>query len=172
MRRFALSSLFVALVMAAATPSASAASTSLNAHFREEGGISSAPSGTGFIRGYGKATEAFTETSVTWLDSGCLTRGGVQGVTFIATGTTLMTLVSDGSTLTISETDVGCTPGNSHEGTPGWTPTRVTGSFEIDTGTGVFTGAGGGGTMTGKFAGNGLENQSVFIFDYEGTLTL
>ena len=172
-RRLVLVSLLVSLVVAPAAP-ASAATTSFDAHFREEGGVSSAPSGTGFIGGYGPATEVFTETSETRLETGCSTTEGFVGVTLTVTGTTLMTLVSDGSTLTIRETDVGCTPGNSdfrdlHEG---FAPTQWTGTFVIKRGTGVFRGAGGAGTVTSKFAGNALLTQAVIIIDYEGALTL
>lgn len=158
-RAFAACALAVAMVIVA-QPAGASTTLSFDAHFRETFGRSSAPSGTGFISGFGDATEVFTATHDTLLDNGCTALDG----------TTVITLLSDGSTLTIKETDVICTPGVS-TGTRGslvsfGNPFTFTGPWTIVKGTGIFKGAKGGGTVSGSSGGDAL------IIAYEGTITL
>ena len=142
-------------------PASASTTLDFEAKFRETFGRSEAPNGVGFIKDFGRATETFTVTNFEELGNRCARFEGI----------TVMTLVSDGSTLTTEDSAISCYPGVSAE-TFGsieksfGNPHNAEGTFEIVDGTGVFEGAEGSGTIVGNDAGD------VLNVAYSGTITL
>ena len=105
--------------------------------------------GTGTVLGFGAATSAFDITDFAPIeDTNCADLAAVR----------VITLVGDGSVLTLDEEGVVCFPGNSFFA-PGaqvsfGNPARYEGSFEVSDGTGVFESASGSGTGVFKNAGD------------------
>ena len=151
------------VVVALLFPTVAVAQTEIawQAHFRESFGRGSAPSGVGRVMGFGQVTETFESTSDT--------PTGDPQCTSISTG--LQTnAFADGSTLTTSDVYFNCVPGRSNLA-PGaavsyGNPSFATGTWTVDSGTGIFAGATGGGTLTSRAAGD------VLHITYEGTVVL
>jgi hypothetical protein len=102
--------------------------------------------GHGLVKGYGTAATTLTFTSFApGPGLGCVT----------ATGERVVTLNRDGSTLVLSLTGTICGQ-------------AVAGTFTISGGTGVFSGAVGGGTISGV-AIRGIPSDAV---SFRGTITL
>ena len=105
--------------------------------------------GTGTIQGFGEATSVFDITSFEPIeDTNC---GDLEGVR-------VLTLVSDGSTLTLDEEGVVCFPGSSFftrgsQVSFGY-PAEYEGTFEVSDGSGVFDRARGSGTDRFRNAGD------------------
>jgi hypothetical protein len=117
--------------------------------------------GTGTVDGYGKATSVLDITDFQPIE-------GTNCADF--TAVRVITLVADGSTLTLDEEGVVCFPGNSAFA-PGadvsfGNPARFEASFEITDGSGVFAGATGTGTDHHRDSGD--QGHSVL----DGTITL
>lgn len=119
--------------------------------------------GSASIAGYGAAFWSFDESPnfpPTPVSSDC----------FLYTGTSTLTLLSDGSTLDLNENVVFCQPGNSGNA-PGWQhavghPGRGNGNWTVLTGTGQFSGlTGGSGTDTLR------TNGALFEASWSGTVT-
>jgi hypothetical protein len=128
---------------------------------KETFGRSSAPSGVGVVQGYGLVTEVFEFLGET--------PTGDPQCPVTTTGLTTLTF-ADGSTLTTLDTQTRCTPGASR-GAPGSSvsfgnPAKWSGSWVVDSGTGIFEGATGSGTLTVSEGGDTL------MIQYQGTLTL
>ena len=103
--------------------------------------------GSGSVAGYGAATYSVVPTGVGPPAGGC------QPVTAITT----ITLTSGAGTLTVDAAGDACFPGKSGNA-PGQlrsfgNPFNIAATFEVLGGTGVFAGAGGGGTALLKGAG-------------------
>ena len=117
--------------------------------------------GTVLVPGFGSATATFTPT------------GFVPGVPapncFLGEGIVDITLESDGGTLLLATEQVACTPGASGAA-PGTLsagpPFQGEGTWSVIEGTGVFSGATGGGTASTNNAGD------VTVSRYFGTITL
>jgi hypothetical protein len=113
--------------------------------------------GTVVVPGFGQAMATFTPT------------GFVPGVPepncFIGEGIVGITLESDGSTLQLATEAAACTPGASGSA-PGGAPFQAEGTWSVIEGTGVFSGATGGGTTSTNNAGD------VTVSRYFGTITL
>ena len=105
--------------------------------------------GTGTVQGFGAATSEYDITGFEPIeDTSCADLTAVR----------VITLVGDGSTLTLDDTGVVCFPGASNT-TPGslvsfGNPGRFEGTFEVTDGTGVFEGASGSGTSRFRAAGD------------------
>lgn len=119
--------------------------------------------GGGQIVGFGKATESFE------FGGSSEEPEGPCSTTF---GDTTITLADGSGSFVSHEVYVDCNPGNSHEA-PGHlvsygNPILSTATWEIveESGTGIFEGASGGGTLGFVFAGASL------VLTYEGTITL
>ena len=158
-----------ATLIAFASPTPAQTTMNFNALFHEEFEGASAfqpcptgdpaePCGVGHIRGLGKATARFEFIDGEPVDS-C----------FHAIFVVTITLQDGSGTLVIDEDDTFCTPGNSTN-TPGsqlhsfGNPFSIEGTWVVDSGTGVFAGATGGGTNSSKGAGD------VIIDKYAGTI--
>ena len=151
------------VVLALLFPTVAVAQTEIawQAHFRESFGQGSAPSGVGRVMGFGQVTETFEGTSDT--------PTGDPQCPSISTGLQTNTF-ADGSTLTTSDVYFNCFPGRSNLA-PGaaksfGNPSTATGTWTVDSGTGIFAGATGGGTVTTLAAGD------VLHIIYEGTIFL
>ena len=151
------------IVLALMFPTVAVAQTEIawQAHFRESFGQGSAPSGVGRVMGFGQVTETFEPTGAS--------ETGDPQCTSVSTGLQTNTF-ADGSTLTTSDVYFNCVPGRSNLA-PGadvsyGNPSLATGTWTVDSGTGIFDGATGGGTLTTLAAGDVLQ-----IY-YEGTIIL
>ena len=171
MRRFLILMTMVGAMLLAVASPAVALTTGFDASFREQfegaapfkpcptGGDD--PCGVGRIRGLGRATERFE------------LEGEPQEVDSCEhiMGTTTITLQDGNGTLVIAEEETFCTPGNSTN-TPGnqlhsfGNPGRAEGTWAVISGTGVFAGASGGGTLSYVAAGD------VLNIRYSGTISL
>jgi hypothetical protein len=162
--------LAAALLALAAVPAAAAQTVSLEASFQEGFGRAVAhpcsptafACGRGEVEGFGAATSTFEILSFTNLDpeTSCAD----------ATIRYTITLTSGAGTLVLTETGVVCFPGKSTLA-PGslksfGNPSRLTATWTVTGGTGVFAGASGSGSSTTHFAGDG--GQSTL----SGTITL
>lgn len=103
--------------------------------------------GTGSVAGYGAATFSVVPTSIGPLSGAC------QPVTALTT----VELADGSGSLTLTAAGDVCFPGNSRAA-PGqlhaWgNPFSIAATYEVIAGTGVFAGAGGGGTATLSGAG-------------------
>ena len=151
MRRIGLLVFLAAVGAAAAVMPASAQSTQeFKAQFQDTpsatcpAGVDSC--GRGIVKGFGTAATTLTFTDfVPGPGANCVTAMGVR----------VVTLESDGSTLVLSLTGTICN-------------LAISGTFSIDSGTGVFDGAVGGGTISGV-AIRGKPSDSVH---FSGTITL
>jgi hypothetical protein len=154
-------------VVFTAFPASAKTTVGFSAEFKETfGRASSKPCnhftcGVGTVAGYGGATSAFDLTSFAPIEgTNCADLEAVR----------VITLVSDGSTLTLDEVGTVCFPGQSFF-TAGaqvsfGNPADVETTWTVDRGTGVFRGAKGSGTDSFPNAGN--EGHSTLT----GTLTL
>ena len=157
----------VASIVVAALPASAQTTVAFNAEFKETFGrakpkpCSHFLCGVGTVAGYGSATSTFDITDFAPIDNtNCADLEAVR----------VITLVSDGSTLTLDETGTVCFPGQSFFthgsevsfGNPG----EIETAWTVDGGTGVFSGATGSGTDSGKNAGD--QGHSTLT----GTLTL
>ena len=145
----------VAASVVVASAASALAAESLHAGFKETfGRASSKPCehflcGTGTVQGFGAATSEYDITSFEPIEgTSCADLTAVR----------VITLVGDGSTLTLDDTGVVCFPGASNT-TPGslvsfGNPGRFDGTFEVSGGTGVFEGASGSGTSLFRAAGD------------------
>jgi hypothetical protein len=157
----------VASIGIAALPAFAQTTVAFNAEFKETfGRAKSRPCshflcGVGTVAGYGSATSTFDVTDFAPIDNtNCADLEAVR----------VITLVSDGSTLTLDETGTVCFPGQSFF-TPGsqvsfGNPAQIETAWTVDGGTGVFSGATGSGTDSGMNAGD--QGHSTLT----GTLTL
>jgi hypothetical protein len=175
-----LSLLLIVGAVAFSTSTASAATITIDGHFKEtttlKGGpmpcFHGDPGGEGMLRGYGKACELFTFESFDGFDAfGCP----------VITGRDTITLGdAQHSSFTEREHDGGdptavnhCTPGQSHEA-PGHlvsygNPGNNFGTWSLipGTGTGIFAGAcAGSGDLSFLITG------AAGVFDYSGELVL
>ena len=154
-------------LIAFAPPTLAQTTISFDALFHEEfafepcpTGDPAEPCGVGHIRGFGKATVRFEFISGEPVDS-C---GHGIFVTTIA--------LQDGSgTLVLEEDDTFCNPGSSADA-PGnqlhsfGNPFSIEGTWVVTSGTGVFEGATGSGTNSGRAGGDAI------IDKYAGTIEL
>jgi hypothetical protein len=163
--------LFVVALAATAVfatfPASAKTTVAFSAEFKETFGRASSKScnhflcGVGTVAGYGSATSAFELTSFAPIE-------GTNCADIEATR--VITLDSDGSSLTLDELGTVCFPGQSFF-TSGaqvsfGNPADVETTWTVDRGTGVFRGAKGSGTDSGQNAGD--EGHSTLT----GTLTL
>ncbi len=145
----------VAVSVVVASAASALAAESLHAEFKETfGRASSKPCehflcGTGTVQGFGAATSEYDIIGFEPIEgTSCADLTAVR----------VITLVGDGSTLTLDDTGVVCFPGASNTtsgslvsfGNPG----RFEGTFEVSGGTGVFEGASGSGTSLFRAAGD------------------
>ena len=145
----------VAASVVVASAASALAAESLHAGFKETfGRAASKPCehflcGTGTVQGFGAATSEYDITGFEPIEgTSCADLTAVR----------VITLVGDGSTLTLDDTGVVCFPGASNS-TPGslvsfGNPGRFEGTFEVSGGTGVFEGASGSGTSLFRAAGD------------------
>ena len=145
----------VAASVVVASAASALAAESLHAGFKETfGRAASKPCehflcGTGTVQGFGAATSEYDITGFEPTEgTSCADLTAVR----------VITLVGDGSTLTLDDTGVVCFPGASNS-TPGslvsfGNPGRFEGTFEVSGGTGVFEGASGSGTSLFRAAGD------------------
>ena len=145
----------VAVSLVVASAASALAVESLHAGFKETfGRAASKPCehflcGTGTVQGFGAATSEYDITGFEPIEgTSCADLTAVR----------VITLVGDGSTLTLDDTGVVCFPGASNT-TPGslvsfGNPGRFDGTFEVSGGTGVFEGASGSGTSLFRAAGD------------------
>jgi hypothetical protein len=157
----------VAATVFVAFPAQAKTTVAFSAEFKETfGNAQSKPCqhflcGTGTVSGFGAATSAFDLTFFEPIE-------GTNCADFEADR--VITLVSDGSTLTLDEVGTVCFPGNSFF-TPGsqqsfGNPARLDATWTVDRGTGVFRNARGEGTDINRNSGD--EGHSSL----RGTLTL
>lgn len=151
----------------AAFPASAKTSVAFSAEFKETfGRASSKPCnhflcGVGTVAGYGSATSAFDVTDFAPIEgTNCADLEAIR----------VITLVSDGSTLTLDEVGTVCFPGQSFF-TNGsqvsfGNPADVETTWTVDRGTGVFRNAKGSGTDSGQNGGD--QGHSSLT----GTLTL
>jgi hypothetical protein len=105
--------------------------------------------GTGTVSGYGGATSVFDVTDFAQIDdTNCADLSDIRTIT----------LVSDGSTLELTEVGIVCFP-RSSSFAPGaqksfGNPGNIRTTFTVSGGTGVFEGAAGSGTDTAMLAGD------------------
>ena len=145
----------VAASVVVASAASALAAESLHAGFKETfGRAASKPCehflcGTGTVQGFGAATSEYDITGFEPIEgTSCADLTAVR----------VITLVGDGSTLTLDDTGVVCFPGASNS-TPGslvsfGNPGRFEGTFEVSGGTGVFESASGSGTSLFRAAGD------------------
>jgi hypothetical protein len=155
----------VASIVVAALPASAQTTVAFNAEFKETFGRAKPCShflcGVGTVAGYGSATSTFDVTDFAPIDStNCADLEAVR----------VITLVSDGSTLTLDETGTVCFPGQSFFA-PGTevsfgNPAKIETTWTVDGGTGAFSGATGSGTDSDMNAGD--QGHSTLT----GTLTL
>jgi hypothetical protein len=162
----AVAGLVVTLVLAA-LPASAKTTVAFSAEFKETfGRANSKPCshflcGVGTVAGFGSATSAFDLTDFAPIEgTNC---GNLEGIRVI-------TLASDGSTLTLDETGTVCFPGQSSFA-PGaqmsfGNPADINTTWTVDRGTGVFRGAKGSGTDSDHNSGD--EGHASL----KGTLTL
>lgn len=167
MRRLLLLGLLAAVAL---VPTASAATTSFSATFKESFGRATAHRcsadvffcGSGSIAGFGAATDEVVLTNFepeTAFETGCSPAVLLRTIT-----------LTDGSTLVTEETGTVCFPGVTF-GNPGsfvsyGNPAFFTGTYTILEGTGVFEGATGSGTSRFQTAGDAALSR------LSGTITL
>jgi hypothetical protein len=144
-----------ALLVVLASPGSALTVQPLHAEFNETFGRA-APRpcehflcGAGTVQGFGGATSVFDITNFEPIeDTNCADLGGVR----------VITLVGDGSTLTLDEEGVVCFPGSSfftHGSQVSFgNPARYEGTFEVSDGSGVFVGASGSGIDRFRNAGD------------------
>jgi hypothetical protein len=166
MRRvfIAASALVCAAVFAVVAAPASASSTSnfeatFQFHYGHQIGDPCSAGFTGTVAGYGSATGTCTVTVTPIPGSSC-----VQ-LTISSTIT-----LADGSTLSLESTATSCAVGGSGSA-PGSSvsygnPISLLGTYTITSGTGVFAGGSGGGTLIDYFAGD------VQVVELVGTIAL
>jgi hypothetical protein len=157
----------VATTFVAALPAHAKTTVAFSAEFKETFGRASSKScehflcGVGTVAGYGAATSSFDLTDFAPIEgTNCATLEAVR----------VITLVSDGSTLTLDEAGTVCFPGQSFF-TRGsqesfGNPARIETTWMVDRGTGAFRNAKGSGTDSATNSGD--EGHSSLI----GTLTL
>jgi hypothetical protein len=157
----------VATTLFAALPAQAKTTVAFSAEFKETFGRASSKScehffcGVGTVAGYGAATSTFDLTDFAPIE-------GTNCADFEAVR--VITLVSDGSTLTLDEVGTVCFPGQSFF-TKGaqvsfGNPARIEATWTVDRGTGVFRNAKGSGTDINTNSGD--EGHSSL----SGTLTL
>ncbi len=157
----------VAAAVFAAFPASAKTTVAFSAEFKETfGRASSKPCnhflcGVGTVTGYGSATSAFDLIDFAPIE-------GTNCADIEATR--VITLVSDGSTLTLGEVGTVCFPGQSFF-TNGaqvsfGNPAEIEATWTVDRGTGVFRGAKGSGTDSARNGGD--QGHSSLT----GTLTL
>ena len=144
-----------ALLAILAVPASARTVQPLHAEFKETFGRATPKQcehflcGTGTVQGFGEATSAFDITSFEPIEgTNCADLEGVR----------VITLVGDGSTLTLDEEGVVCFPGSSFF-TRGsqvsfGNPAMYEGTFEVSDGSGVFNRARGSGTDRFRNAGD------------------
>jgi hypothetical protein len=170
MRRITLLAALGVVALLVIPPLAAAQTTqSFEAHFKNVQQRNGSPCpggildfcGTGTVSGFGPASYELQPSGLTPIpDTQCS----------LVTAEVTITLVDQSGSLTADATATVCFPGNSQNGNRSensfGNPFTATGSFVITGGTGVFTGATGGGTATLKGAG------AHSALDVAGTITL
>jgi hypothetical protein len=155
------------LVLSLAGPAAAQTTQPFHAQFKETFGRAASKTcehflcGTGTVEGFGQASSEYDLTSFEPIE-------GSNCADFTAVRT--ITLIGNGSTLTLDEEGVVCFPGSSFFA-PGaqasfGNPARAEGSFEITGGSGGFAGATGSGTV--RFRNSGDAGHATL----DGTITL
>lgn len=145
----------VGALLALASPVSALTVQPLHAEFKETFGRAATKPcehficGTGTVQGFGRATSVFDITSFEPIEgTNCADLEGVR----------VITLVGDGSTLTLEEDGVVCFPGNSfftHGSQVSFgNPASFEGTFEVSDGSGVFRRASGSGTSRFTNAGD------------------
>jgi hypothetical protein len=157
----------VASLFVVAWPAAAKTTVSFQAEFKEAfGRAHSKPCshflcGTGTVQGFGEATSTWDPTSFEPIE-------GTNCALYTADRT--ITLVSDGSTLSLTEEGTVCFPGKSAEAVGALhsfgNPFEADATYTVTRGTGVFRGAKGSGTDHITTAGDAGHSQ------LSGTLTL
>jgi hypothetical protein len=145
----------VATVAFAALPASAKTTVAFSAEFKETFGRASSKTcthflcGVGTVAGFGSATSAFDLTAFAPIEgTNCADLEAVR----------VITLGSDGSTLTLDEVGTVCFPGQSFF-TPGsqvsfGNPAEIETTWTVARGTGVFRGAKGSGTDSNQNAGD------------------